>query len=104
MATFDETSGALTGTPVNADVGNHADIVISVTDGIIATPVALPAFDIAVTNTNDPPTLSGTPATTVAQGAAYSFTPTGEDADATRWYMRSATYRHGPVSAPQPEP
>ncbi len=80
-ATFDETSGALTGTPVNADVGNHADIVISVTDGIIATPVALPAFDIAVTNTNDPPTLSGTPATSVAEDSAYSFTPTGEDAD-----------------------
>ena len=80
-ATFDETSGALTGTPVNADVGDYEDIVISVTDGIIATPVALPAFDIAVTNTNDAPTLSGTPATSVAEDSAYSFTPTGEDAD-----------------------
>uniref|UniRef100_UPI003B01CC86 putative Ig domain-containing protein n=1 Tax=Kiloniella sp. TaxID=1938587 RepID=UPI003B01CC86 len=64
-ASFSTTTGALTGTPVNADVGDYEDIVISVTDGIIATPVALPAFDIAVTNTNDAPvglpTISGVP-------------------------------------------
>ncbi len=80
-ANFDAATGALTGTPANADVGNYEDIVISVTDGIIATPVALPAFDIAVTNTNDAPTISGTPATTVAEDSAYSFTPTGADDD-----------------------
>ena len=62
-ASFDTATGALTGTPANADVGNYENIVISVTDGIIATPVALPTFAIAVTNTNDAPTISGTPAT-----------------------------------------
>ena len=80
-ASFSTATGALTGTPANADVGDYEDIVISVTDGIIATPVELPAFAIAVTNTNDAPTLSGTPATSVAEDSAYSFTPTGEDAD-----------------------
>ncbi len=55
-ATFDETSGALTGTPTNEHVGTTAGIIITVTDGIIATPVALPAFSIEVTNTNDAPT------------------------------------------------
>ena len=80
-ASFDTATGALTGTPANADVGNYENIVISVTDGIIATPVALPTFAIAVTNTNDAPTISGTPATSVAEDSAYSFTPTGEDAD-----------------------
>ncbi len=55
-ADFDPATGALTGTPGNADVGTTTGIVISVTDGIIAAPVSLPAFFITVINTNDPPT------------------------------------------------
>jgi hypothetical protein len=51
-ASFDTDTGALTGTPSNDDVGTHADIVISVTDDIVATPIALDSFDIAVTNVN----------------------------------------------------
>ena len=80
-ANFSTTTGALTGTPANEHVGDHENIVISVTDGIITTLIELPAFDIAVTNTNDAPTISGTPATSVAQGEAYSFTPSGADVD-----------------------
>ena len=79
-ATFSTTTGALTGTPTNADVGSTtSDIVITVSDGTLT--VALPAFSIAVTNVNDAPTITGTPNTTVAEGTAYSFTPTGADAD-----------------------
>ncbi len=80
-ATFDAATGALTGTPTNADVGSTtSDIVITVSDGTLT--AALPAFSIAVTNVNDAPTITGNPATTVAEGNAYSFTPTGADADA----------------------
>ena len=56
--------------------------MISVTEGMSSPAVELPAFDIwSVTNTNDAPTLSGTPATSVAEDSAYNFTPTGEDDD-----------------------
>ncbi len=79
-ASFDTSTGALTGTPGNADVGNYAGIVISVTDGNSA-PVSLAAFDLTVTNVNDAPTINGTPATGVVQGNAYSFTPTASDPD-----------------------
>ncbi len=79
-ATFSTTTGALTGTPTNADVGSTSGIVITLTSG--SDTVSLPAFNLAVTNVNDAPTITGTPATTVAEGNAYSFAPTGVDADA----------------------
>lgn len=48
-ATFNQATGALTGTPTTADIGNYSGIVISVTDGM-GTPVSLPAFSISVTS------------------------------------------------------
>ena len=80
-ATFETATGRLTGTPTNDDIGITEDIVISVTDNI-AEAVSLSTFSITVTNTNDAPTITGTPETTVAQGAEYSFTPIGTDIDA----------------------
>ncbi len=80
-ATFDPVTGVLSGTPTNANVGIAENIVISVTDNNIAVPVSLPAFSITVTNENDAPTITGTPDTTVAEDAPYSFTPTGADID-----------------------
>ncbi len=79
-ASFDNTTGTLAGTPSNSDVGSYANIIITVTDGANASD-ALSAFSIEVTNVNDAPTISGTPATTVAEDAAYSFTPTANDID-----------------------
>ncbi len=83
-ASFSAADGRLSGTPTAA--GTHAGIVISVTDGKAS--VALPAFDIDVVaapggsgTTNHSPTLGGAPATSVAVGNAYSFTPTASDAD-----------------------
>ncbi|HSX84103.1 MAG TPA: putative Ig domain-containing protein, partial [Cellvibrio sp.] len=78
-ASFDPATGQLSGTPGYDDAGTSGNITISVSDG--EETVALPAFTITVTNTNRAPTISGTPATTVAEDAAYSFTPTGADAD-----------------------
>lgn len=80
-ATFSQTTGRLSGTPGPGAVGTSGNIVISVSDGQAT--ASLPAFSITVTavQTNTPPTIAGTPATTVTQGSAYSFTPSASDAD-----------------------
>lgn len=78
-ATFSSATGRLSGTPTNSNVGTTTGIVISVSDGTVST--ALPAFNLTVTNTNDAPTISGSPATSVAEDRAYSFTPSADDAD-----------------------
>ncbi|MEN8801469.1 MAG: putative Ig domain-containing protein, partial [Thiogranum sp.] len=54
-ATLDPATGALTGTPTNADVGTTSGILISVSDGNNPA-VSLPAFDLTVNNVNDAPT------------------------------------------------
>jgi|GEM_PF-428064 len=51
-AIFDTSTGALTGTPVAANVGTDVGIVISVSDGTSS--VSLPAFSIQVNSTVDP--------------------------------------------------
>ncbi|WP_272166363.1 Ig-like domain-containing protein [Vibrio diabolicus] len=80
-ADFSASTGALTGTPDNYDVGSYNDIRITVADSGNATDTLTP-FSISVTNVNDAPTISGTPATKALQGSAYSFTPVGNDVDA----------------------
>src|SRR5262245_54037978 len=59
-ATFNASTGSLSGTPVAADVGMHRGIVVWVSDGKAQT--MLPAFDVQVVapqSTNRPPTISG---------------------------------------------
>ena len=76
-ATFSTTSGALGGTPTTAQVGTYPNIVISASDGKTAT--SLPAFSVQVSAVNQPPTISGVPAASVAAGQVYSFTPSATD-------------------------
>jgi hypothetical protein len=80
-ANFDTATGTLSGTPQAADVGVHSNIVISVSDGQAS--ASLPAFSITVNAVaiNNPPQISGTPASSVNEGQAYSFKPTASDAD-----------------------
>jgi hypothetical protein len=88
-AALDPNTGRLIGTPADADVGESADIMISVSDGEAT--ATLPAFRIMVnavpvvtpppTPTNVAPRISGTPATSVQATSAYSFTPSASDAD-----------------------
>ncbi|MGI2059880.1 beta strand repeat-containing protein, partial [Shewanella baltica] len=78
-ASFNSVTGQLSGTPTNADVGTNAGIVIGVFDGTVTT--NLSSFSITVSNTNDAPVISGTPATSVNEDSAYSFTPTASDDD-----------------------
>ncbi|WP_193907415.1 autotransporter-associated beta strand repeat-containing protein [Cellvibrio polysaccharolyticus] len=80
-AAFDAATGTLTGTPVKADAGTTAGIVITVTDtgGLSA---SLPAFNLTVVaDANRAPVISGTPSTTIEPGNAYNFTPTASDPD-----------------------
>ncbi len=78
-ASFNTTTGALTSTPGNADVGTTSGIVISVSDGQYSR--SLPAFNLTVVNINQAPVISGTPATSVTLGQVYNFTPTASDGD-----------------------
>ena len=86
-ATFNTTTGALTGTPTEANVGKSSMISIEVSDSKAV--AQLPEFQIEVVSaasvpppaTNTPPTILGTPATTATVGQQYTFTPVGNDAD-----------------------
>lgn len=79
-ASFDTSTGRLSGTPTAA--ATHSGIVISVSDGKATT--SLSAFSIRVqasSTSNRAPTISGTPATSVAVGAPYAFQPAANDRD-----------------------
>jgi hypothetical protein len=78
-ATFNASTGALTGTPTATSVGTFGNIVISVSDGKLS--ASLPAFAITVAAANTPPTITGTPPTTVTVGTQYAFTPGASDAN-----------------------
>ncbi|HEY6641677.1 putative Ig domain-containing protein [Povalibacter sp.] len=89
-ARFSTSSGILSGTPATANIGNFANIVVSVSDGVVST--ALPAFAISVKGpTNNRPAIGGTPLTSVQTGQAYSFQPTATDADgdALTWSIQN---------------
>jgi hypothetical protein len=81
-ASFSIATGDLYGTPSSASAGStYSNIVISASDGTSS--ASLPAFSIAVTGssstTSSPPTISGSPNTSVTAGQSYSFTPTTTD-------------------------
>ena len=77
-ASFNYATGALSGTAV---AGTFSNIVISVSDGQVAT--SLPAFSITVAAlaTNTAPQISGNPPTTDSQDTPYSFRPAANDPD-----------------------
>jgi len=78
-ATFDEATGALSGSPQSSDVGEYTNITIRVSDGEFT--VELPDFSVIVTDVNTAPQISGTAPDTVSPGNLYSFTPTATDAE-----------------------
>jgi len=80
-AVFNKTQCQLSDVPTSAEVGTYSNIRISVSDGKGGT-ASLPPFSITVSasgSTNKPPTISGTPLTSVKTGSLYSFTPTAQD-------------------------
>lgn len=86
-AAFDTTTGQLQGTPQSGDVGEYADIVISVTDGDSV--VSLAAFTITVSTSpqgdgggdggSAAPSLSGKPNQSVVVNTTYAFQPSASD-------------------------
>jgi hypothetical protein len=84
-ATFDTTSGVLSGTPGANNVGSYPSITISVSNGQAI--AELPPFAIQVTAAappspppaNSPPTIAGIPAGTVQAGSHYVFQPSASD-------------------------
>jgi len=74
---FDSGAGTLTGTPLHSAVGDH-QVTLDASDG---THSVQQSYTITVADVNNAPTISGTPATTVAEDIAYSFTPTASDDD-----------------------
>lgn len=92
-AAISTSTGAITGTPTDADVGMSQMITVEVSD---STAIAqLQPFQIQVrarattpaptppppSPVNRAPTISGTPATTVVVNTAYTFTPAAVDPD-----------------------
>jgi len=80
-ASFDTSTGELSGMPTNADVGTYSDIQITVEDAAGATDTTDP-FSVEVTNVNDPPTISDPADATVDEDTVYSVTPTVTNVDA----------------------
>lgn len=81
-AKFNGSTGELKGTPTKA--GTYSNISIGAWDGRLTS--KLPTFSIKVAasgssggTTNRAPTISGSPATSVTAGKAYSFTPKASD-------------------------
>lgn len=85
-ATFNASTGALTGTPTEANVGMTGMITIEVSDS--KTVAQLPAFRIQVSSNattpppaNVAPTIAGSPGATATVGQTYTFAPVGNDAN-----------------------
>ncbi|MER2491391.1 Ig-like domain-containing protein, partial [Catenovulum sediminis] len=75
---FDTSTGGLTGTPTNSDVGTTTNILISVTDGLAT--MSLAAFDLTVTNVNDAPIGQNISVTTL-EDRSVTIEPTINDDD-----------------------
>jgi len=76
-ASFDTLQHSFSWTPDFTQAGNFT-VTFSVSDGSLSDSETVA---ITVTNTNQPPTIGGTPATSVMANTEYSFTPTASDLD-----------------------
>ncbi|NOS75712.1 MAG: cadherin-like domain-containing protein [Methyloglobulus sp.] len=80
--TINAISGAISWTPTNAQVGDN-NVTVKVTDSSgAANNSATQDFIVAVTNTNDAPTLNFNPAQNAVVGTAFNLNAVGSDIDA----------------------
>ncbi len=86
----DPMTGALSGTPTNADVGVTADVIVTVTDGIVTTSSAGVALEVV--NVNDAPELVGVLPATATEDAVFNFqfNATDDDGDTVTWSIANA--------------
>ena len=87
-------SGLVTGTPGNEDVGDH-DVTVRVTDSAGATDTK--TFTLTVNNTNDVPEFTFTAPTSTDEDASFSYQLTASDIDAD---VVSETLSYDAVSKP----
>ena len=80
-ASFDSSTGRLSGTPSDADAGTTSNIVISVSDGEFSDSLAAFSITVTIVVGNSPPQISGTPTPSINANNSYSFTPTASDPD-----------------------
>jgi hypothetical protein len=79
-ATFNTSTGLLSGIPPVGSAGTYSNIRISVSDGSAS--ASLAPFSITVTEQpNNPPTIWGVPGTSVTSGQTYTFRPSASDPD-----------------------
>lgn len=71
----------LSGTPLNDDVGNNAVTIRVLDDSGAANNFATQSFTIAVTNTNDAPTIDSTAVTSATEDSAYTYNIATSDVD-----------------------
>jgi len=88
--TLDATSGVLSGTPADADVGDHP-ITLTVSDGTDSTTQSLTITVTAVAVVNAAPVISSTAILAATIGTDYSYTLTATDADQDSLTMSAAT-------------
>jgi len=80
--TLNATTGALSGTPRVSDVGVSGAITLTASDGTSKATIGPFTMHVVATPTDptaSPPTIYGTPVTSVVAGGTYSFTPTTTD-------------------------
>jgi VCBS repeat-containing protein len=75
---FNTSTGVLSGTPANANVGDTL-VTLRISDGTVSVDQT---FTISVVNVNDAPTISSTPVTAVNEDQPYSYTMVANDVDA----------------------
>lgn len=82
-ATFNASTGALSGTPGTGNTGT-SNVTITASDGSLSASLSF-AITVNASTTPPPanraPTLTGSGTRTVAAGTSYSFTPTASDPD-----------------------
>jgi putative Ig domain-containing protein len=74
---FDEGTQVLSGTPADANVGDH-NVTLRVNDGTVNVDQI---FTIVVANVNDAPTFTSVPVTSATQDVPYTYTAVAEDID-----------------------
>ncbi len=80
-------TATLSGTPTNAEIGNH-NVALEVSDGLLSD---TQSFTIAVVNVNDAPTFTSPPTTSAAQDTAYGYTITTADPDGNPLSINATT-------------
>jgi VCBS repeat-containing protein len=77
--TINTSTGMISWTPTNAQVGSHS-VTVRVRD--VALAQATQTFTVTVANVNDTPTITSTPITTATEDSAYSYDVNATDVDA----------------------